>query len=122
QGNDTLYEKRHIPKKWRVLHMVRMRYKYHFPFLDTEGIVTVNENRVGPLYKHVFPPALAFWLSFVVPFPRFEFQSQWIAGSLSGRISLPSPDEITKDIEAFYLSLLSFGIPKRYTHNMGGIQ
>jgi len=27
--------------------------------------VTVDDNRVGPLYKHVFPPALAPWLSFV---------------------------------------------------------
>ncbi|KAI7734507.1 hypothetical protein M8C21_004363, partial [Ambrosia artemisiifolia] len=40
-------------------------YKYHFPFLDTQGIVTVDDNRVGPLYKHVFPPSLAPWLSFV---------------------------------------------------------
>nr|GEY92573.1 flavin-containing monooxygenase FMO GS-OX-like 4 [Tanacetum cinerariifolium] len=103
-------------------------YKYHFPFLDTEGIVTVDDNKVGPLYKHVFPPALAPWLSFVgvpwkvVPFPRFEFQSRWIAGTLTGWISLPSPDEMTKDVEAFYSSLQSSGIPKRYTHNMGGIQ
>nr|GEW72966.1 flavin-containing monooxygenase FMO GS-OX-like 4 [Tanacetum cinerariifolium] len=103
-------------------------YKYYFPFLDTEGIVTVDDNRVGPLYKHVFPPALAPWLSFVgvpwkvVPFPQFEFQSQWIAGTLSGRISLPSPDEMTKDVEAFYTYLQPSGIPKRYTHNMDGIQ
>lgn len=40
-------------------------YKYHFPFLKTEELVTVEDNRVGPLYKHVFPPALAPWLSFV---------------------------------------------------------
>ncbi|GKC52513.1 hypothetical protein Tco_1075258 [Tanacetum coccineum] len=24
QGNDTLYERRHIPKKWRVLHVVHV--------------------------------------------------------------------------------------------------
>jgi len=41
------------------------RYKYHFPFLETNGIVSVDDNRVGPLYKHVFPPHLAPWLSFV---------------------------------------------------------
>ncbi|XP_042950511.1 flavin-containing monooxygenase FMO GS-OX-like 4 isoform X2 [Carya illinoinensis] len=40
-------------------------YKYHFPFLETDGIVTVDDNRVGPLYKHIFPPVLAPWLSFV---------------------------------------------------------
>ncbi|KAJ9147744.1 hypothetical protein P3X46_029870 [Hevea brasiliensis] len=102
-------------------------YKYHFPFL-TNGIVTVDDNRVGPLYKHVFPPILAPWLSFVglpwkvVPFPMFEFQSKWIASVLSGRVALPLQEEMMKDIEAFYLSLEASNIPKRYTHNMGDHQ
>lgn len=101
------------------------RYKYDFPFLETNSVVTVDDNRVGPLYKHVFPPALAPWLSFVglpwkvAPFPLFELQSKWIAGVLSNRIALPSEEEMTKDIEAFYLSLEESGIPKRHTHNMG---
>ena len=42
-----------------------VRYKYYFPFLDTKGEVTVDDNRVGPLYKHVFPPALSPGLSFI---------------------------------------------------------
>ncbi|CDP09922.1 unnamed protein product [Coffea canephora] len=103
-------------------------YKYHFPFLETNGMVTVDDNRVGPLYKHIFPPALAPWLSFVglpwkvVPFPLFEFQSKWIAGTLSGRLSLPSPKEMMADIQAFYSSMEASGTPKRYTHNMAGYQ
>ncbi|XP_034704853.1 flavin-containing monooxygenase FMO GS-OX-like 3 [Vitis riparia] len=100
-------------------------YKYYFPFLDTNGIVTVDDNRVGPLYKHVFPPALAPGLSFVgLPwmapiFAVLELQSQWIAGVLSGRIGLPSQEEMMKDVEAFYLSLEASGTPKRYTHKIG---
>lgn len=103
-------------------------YKYHFPFLETNGIVTVDDNCVGPLYKHIFPPALAPWLSFVglpwkvVPFPQMEFQSKWIAGVLSGRISLPSVEEMTRDVEAFYSSLEASGTQKRYTHNMSNYQ
>ncbi|CAN1333364.1 Flavin-containing monooxygenase FMO GS-OX-like 3 [Linum perenne] len=103
-----------------VLHCTG--YKYHFPFLDTQGIVTVDDNRVGPLYKHVFPPALAPGLSFVglpwkvVPFPLFEYQSRWIAGALSGRIKLPSQDEMMKDVKALYTELEASNIPKRYTH------
>ncbi|CAK9171132.1 unnamed protein product [Ilex paraguariensis] len=103
-------------------------YKYHFPFLKTNDIVTVDDNRVGPLYKHIFPPVLAPLLSFVglpwkvAPFPLVEFQSKWIAGSLSGRISLPTPEEMMKDVEAFYASLEASGIPKRYTHKMGNYQ
>ena len=41
------------------------RYKYRYPFLETNGIVTVDKNHVGPLYSHVFPPRLAPWLSFI---------------------------------------------------------
>ncbi|KAA8521868.1 hypothetical protein F0562_012510 [Nyssa sinensis] len=99
-------------------------YKYHFPFLDTGGIVAVDDNRVGPLYKHIFPPFLSPCLSFVglpfkvVPFPLLEFQSKWIAGVLSGRLALPSPEEMLEDVEAFYLRLEASGVPKRYTHNI----
>lgn len=38
--------------------------RYSFPFLE-EGLVSVEDNRVGPLFQHVFPPALAPTLSFV---------------------------------------------------------
>ncbi|XP_061357804.1 flavin-containing monooxygenase FMO GS-OX-like 4 isoform X6 [Gastrolobium bilobum] len=85
-------------------------YKYDFPFLETNGAVTVDDNRVGPLYKHV------------VPFPMFEMQSKWIAGILSNRIALPSKEEMVEDIEAFYSSLEASGTPKSYTHNMGHFQ
>uniref|UniRef100_M4F6E5 Flavin-containing monooxygenase n=1 Tax=Brassica campestris TaxID=3711 RepID=M4F6E5_BRACM len=54
-----------------------------------------DDNRVGPLYKHIFSPASAPSLSFigitwkVLLFHLFELQSKWIAGVLSGRITLP---------------------------------
>ncbi|XP_047337535.1 flavin-containing monooxygenase FMO GS-OX-like 7 [Impatiens glandulifera] len=40
-------------------------YKYDFPFLRTNGVVAVDDNRVGPLYKHVFAPEFAPSLSFL---------------------------------------------------------
>lgn len=45
-------------------------YHYDLPFLEgaTLGgrpLVTVDDNRVGPLYQHVFPPAAAPTLSFI---------------------------------------------------------
>ncbi|PIA50149.1 hypothetical protein AQUCO_01300706v1 [Aquilegia coerulea] len=40
-------------------------YMYDFPFLKTSQIVNVDDNRVGPLYKHIFPPQLAPSLSFI---------------------------------------------------------
>lgn len=99
-------------------------YKYGFPFLKTDGIVTVDDNRVGPLYKHVFPPILAPWLSFVgipywtFPFPTFEVQSKWIAGVLSGRIALPSQEDMVEDVKIYYSELEASGVPKHHTHNL----
>ena len=31
------------------------RYDYSFPFLDTGGLVTVDDNRISPLFEHTFP-------------------------------------------------------------------
>ncbi|XP_043715357.1 flavin-containing monooxygenase FMO GS-OX-like 5 isoform X2 [Telopea speciosissima] len=82
-----------------VLHCTG--YKYHFPFLQTRDIVNVDDNCVGPLYKHVFPPLLAPWLSF---------------------IGLPWKEEMMEDVKNFYSKLEAAGVPKRYTHNMGDYQ
>ncbi|XP_010259011.1 PREDICTED: flavin-containing monooxygenase FMO GS-OX-like 3 [Nelumbo nucifera] len=103
-------------------------YRYHFPFLEMRNILSVDDNRVGPLYKHIFPPSLAPWLSFiglpfmVVPFPLFELQSRWVAGILSGRFTLPSEEEMMEDVKDFYSKIESAGWPKRYTHKMGDSQ
>ncbi|VVB06065.1 unnamed protein product [Arabis nemorensis] len=65
------------------------------------------------------------WLSFigiawkVVPFPMFELQSNWIAGALSGRITLPSEEDMMVEIETLYATHEAQGIPKRYTHHLG---
>jgi hypothetical protein len=41
------------------------RYEYSFPFLGDDATISVDDNRVGPLYKHVFPPQVAPQLSFI---------------------------------------------------------
>jgi thioredoxin reductase len=103
-------------------------YSNHFPFLETEGIVSVNDNCVGPLYEHVFPPVLAPSLSFVglpwkvVPFPLCELQSRWIAKTLSGKAHLPSENDMIEAVRNFYVQNESAGRPKHYTHNIGHCQ
>ncbi|TVU13139.1 hypothetical protein EJB05_40671, partial [Eragrostis curvula] len=89
-------------------------YKYSFPFLDTGGAVTVEDNRVGPLFEHTFPPALAPLLSFVgihrklyVPW-FFEAQGRWIASVLSGRRALPPPDEMLRAVQEYYREMFEF--------------
>ncbi|KAJ9677499.1 hypothetical protein PVL29_022475 [Vitis rotundifolia] len=103
-------------------------YSYSFPFLDTKGIVVVDDNRVGPLYEHTFPPLLAPSLSFVgiprkiIAFPFFESQAIWIAQLLSGKKTLPSFHDMMRSIEDFYRSREIAGIPKRYTHELADFE
>ncbi|MED6194354.1 hypothetical protein PIB30_027741 [Stylosanthes scabra] len=99
-------------------------YSYSFPFLDTKGMVVVDDDRVGPLYEHTFPPSLAPSLSFIgiprkiIGFPFFESQAIWIAQALSGRKVLPSWEDMMKSIKEFYHSREVAGIPKHCTHDI----
>ncbi|MED6194352.1 hypothetical protein PIB30_027740 [Stylosanthes scabra] len=101
-------------------------YSYVFPFLDTQGKVVVDDDRVGPLYEHTFPPSLAPSLSFIgIPrkilgFPMFEAQAILIAQVLSGRKVLPSWEDMMKSIKEFYHLRDVAGIPKHCTHDIGG--
>jgi hypothetical protein len=98
------------------------RYDMSFPFPDTGGLVTVDDNRVGPLYEHTFPPALAPSLSFVglpygVVVPRFyEVQARWVARVLSGRSALPPAEEMTRSAEEYHRAREVAGVPKRLSH------
>lgn len=98
-------------------------YRYHFPFLDLDGF-TVDDNRVGPLYKHVFPPKYAPNLSFVglpyksIIFQALELESKWVAAVLSGRAELPVEEDMTADVEEEYQRMEDAGKPKRHTHTL----
>ena len=97
-------------------------YELSFPFLDTGGLVTVNDDRVGPLFEHTFPPALAPLLSFVglpslVLVPLFyEVQARWVAQVLSGRRQLPSSEEMMRWAEEYHRAREMAGMSKRFTH------
>uniref|UniRef100_A0A0E0LGA5 Flavin-containing monooxygenase n=1 Tax=Oryza punctata TaxID=4537 RepID=A0A0E0LGA5_ORYPU len=99
-------------------------YTYSYPFLETGGKVTVDDNRVGPLFDHVFPPELAPSLSFVgipdrVVVPRFnEVQARWVAQVLSGRRTLPSPEEMVRAVEEYNRAREAAGVAKRRTHDI----
>ncbi|XP_059654253.1 flavin-containing monooxygenase FMO GS-OX-like 3 [Cornus florida] len=102
----------------KIDYVYERRYKYHVPFLKINGTVTIDDNRSGPLYKHVFPPQLGPWLSFANVFSLLELQSKWIAHVLSGKVSLPSKEEMLADVEQHYRHMEESGIPKQYTHQM----
>ncbi|XP_012489744.1 flavin-containing monooxygenase FMO GS-OX-like 3 [Gossypium raimondii] len=99
-------------------------YKFHLPFLKSNGIVTVDDNRVGPLYKHIFPPSLAPWLSFVglnyraLVFRVIELQAIWVAKVLSGKVKLPTQEAMAASVEEFYEQMEKAGWPKYHTHSL----
>ncbi|KAH0755188.1 hypothetical protein KY290_025458 [Solanum tuberosum] len=67
-------------------------YKYDFPFLQTNGIAIV--------------------------FLMFELQAKWIAQVLSGKVRLPTEEEMLADVEDHNRQLEESGIPKRHTHRL----
>ncbi|XP_076941539.1 flavin-containing monooxygenase FMO GS-OX5-like [Bidens hawaiensis] len=99
-------------------------YEFHFPFLKTNGIVTIDDKCVSPTYGSVFPPQLAPRLSFVglfykgMTFLPAELQSKWIARVLSGKISLPSETEMLHEVEQVYQEMKVKGIPKSESHSL----
>ncbi|XP_074283020.1 flavin-containing monooxygenase FMO GS-OX-like 3 isoform X1 [Silene latifolia] len=109
---------------WRSIYSVDSfhRYKYECPFLNTNGIVSIDDNRVGPLYKHVFPPELGPWLSFVglpqkiLIFDTMELQSKWIAIVLSDQVRLPEPKKMMEEVHEYYEQMKLLKRPKHLTH------
>ncbi|KAK4539581.1 hypothetical protein LTR36_010517 [Oleoguttula mirabilis] len=75
-------------------------YFYSFPFLDNLKPPVINSGeRVESLYQHIFyraQPSLAFPVlnQKVIPFPMAEAQAAVIARVFSGRLSLPSEEEM----------------------------
>ncbi|WOH10421.1 hypothetical protein DCAR_0729890 [Daucus carota subsp. sativus] len=103
-------------------------YQYTLPFLDSKEIITIDDGRVGPLYEHTFPPSVAPSLSFmgiptrIIGFPFFESQARWIAQLLSGKLTLPSQDDMMQSIKEFYREMDVAGIPKHSTHDIGDFE
>ncbi|KAF5834854.1 hypothetical protein DUNSADRAFT_8355 [Dunaliella salina] len=92
------------------------------PVSDISQFVVSEGHHVQPLYKHMFPPALAPSLSFVglpwkiVPFPQMELQGKLIARVLSGRAQLPSPEVMSAEARQHLEGLRQAGIPLRFAH------
>ncbi|ESO82679.1 hypothetical protein LOTGIDRAFT_177635 [Lottia gigantea] len=99
-------------------------YYFTFPFLTEKCHLSINDERVTPLYKHVIHtelPSLSFIgiCKTICPFPLFNNQVQFVLGSLDGTFSLPSEEEMNKDTQNDFEKRLSEGLPPRYAHHMG---
>ncbi|XP_046746523.1 flavin-containing monooxygenase FMO GS-OX-like 4 isoform X2 [Diprion similis] len=77
-------------------------YKYSFPFLDETCGITVDDNYVHPLYRHLISvehPTMCFIgiPLVVVPFPMFHIQVQYFIALLKSNVRLPSKEVMLQD-------------------------
>ncbi|CAG0915132.1 unnamed protein product [Notodromas monacha] len=104
-------------------------YHYAFPFLSPECGITVERQRISPLYKHcvhVRYPTMFFIgvVSTVLPFVLFHFQMEFCTRLLStkGETKLPSIEEMNQDSEQELSRRLAMGWPEHYYHRMAELQ
>jgi dimethylaniline monooxygenase (N-oxide forming) len=78
-------------------------YRTTFPFLGKE-VFAVEDNRPVALYRRIAAPDRPglYMIGLVQPtgatIPLVEIQAKWLAGVLSGRLRLPSRDEMHAEI------------------------
>ncbi|XP_058066590.1 senecionine N-oxygenase-like [Anopheles bellator] len=99
-------------------------YRYSFPFLHADCGVQVEENWVRPLYKHVINvnhPTMAFiGLPFYVCATlMFELQARFCVAFYSGRLPMPTGEEMQHDHDREMNERWRKGMKHRQAHMMG---
>ncbi|KAK3868389.1 hypothetical protein Pcinc_026215 [Petrolisthes cinctipes] len=101
-------------------------YEFTFPFLTDECGVTIENNIVKPLYKHVINsthPSMGFiGIPFqVCPFPTFDFQVRFFLKMLL-EVTLPSKQNMDEITERNLNEQCSAGMAVRHFHRLGSQQ
>lgn len=99
-------------------------YKYNFPFLDESCGVTVDDNHIQPLYKHMIhieKPTMCFiGIPFqVCTFHMFDLQARYFCKYLDGSMMLPSTEMMRMHTEMDMRNRWAKGYTKRQAHLMG---
>ncbi|KAF7283948.1 hypothetical protein GWI33_022774 [Rhynchophorus ferrugineus] len=102
-------------------------YRYSFPFIDDTCGITVNDNHIQPLYKHMIhieKPTMCFiGIPFnVCAFQMFDLQARYFCKYLKKSIILPSVEEMKIHTENDVRSREAKGYSKRQMHMMGPYQ
>ena len=101
-------------------------YHYSFPFLQEDCHVSTEDNRVTPLYKHIFHiehPSLCFigLLKRVYHFQMYSAQAAYACAVLRRDVTLPSDVEMRKDEdEDFQARIVKTGQHPKMTHDLLG--
>ncbi|XP_025836607.1 flavin-containing monooxygenase FMO GS-OX-like 2 isoform X2 [Agrilus planipennis] len=99
-------------------------YEYSFPFLNKSCGITVDDNHIQPLYKHMIhmmKPTMCFiGIPFnVCAFQMFDLQARFYVKYLDGDLKLPSEEEMREDTEKDMQLRWEKGYNKRQAHMMG---
>ncbi|XP_055531322.1 senecionine N-oxygenase-like [Wyeomyia smithii] len=100
-------------------------YKYSFPFLSVDCGITVEENHVQPLYKHLinikYPSMALVGIPFYVcPTQMMDLQARFCVQFFTGRSTFPSPQEMLNDLAADVKERQRRGLPKKSMHKLEG--
>ncbi|KAF5274048.1 hypothetical protein FQR65_LT04446 [Abscondita terminalis] len=96
-------------------------YLYSYPFLSDECQISVDDNWVQPLYKHIVnvkhPTMFFIGIPFLAPvIPLCDIQVRYCLASLQKTI-LPSENEMLLELNEYASS--KGNIPKRHWHKIG---
>ena len=99
-------------------------YRYNFPFLKGQCAITIDDERVTPLYRHIvhskFPMVSIIGLcKILLPFQQFDNQVQYVLSLLDGTQQIPTTEEMDKHTERDFQNRLAQGLPVRHAHLMG---
>lgn len=98
-------------------------YLYTYPFLHPKCKIEIGDQKVTPLYMHMFlinNPTLAIWAvpKLIVPFPIYDQQVKVFLNFLKGIIELPSKEAMLKDVEEDFKHRIEVGMKPRHAHVM----
>lgn len=96
-------------------------YKYKFPFLMDNCGIEVNDNQVQDLYKHIINvkyPTMGFigLPSRVIVFPLINYQVQYFLATLTGKVTLPTSEEMMAIAHKTNQERKQQGLPQRQYH------
>lgn len=100
-------------------------YLYTYPFLHSKCGIEIGDQKVTPLYMHMFlinDPTLAIWAvpKLILPFPIYDQQVKVFLKFLKGIIQLPSKEVMLKEAEEDFKQRLELGYKPRHAHLMPG--
>lgn len=102
-------------------------YKYYFPFLNKDCEITIQNNWVRPLYKHIVNVQYPTMCFIGIPFylceiPALDIEARFALATIGQKFTLPSKEDMLKELEENNLKRIKNGWPEWCTHKISGVE